>query len=99
MKHQFSDRHKALLAVIVEARQQSKLSQRQLSEKIKRSRSFIQRAEQGERVLDFLEVIDIAEALDIDPIDFLDRVLSYGKPVIPLEPIQVTSKKRKKAKR
>lgn len=99
MKHQFSDRHKALIAVLTEARQGARLTQRQLSARLKRGRSFIQRVENGERVLDFLEVIDVAEVLQIDPFDLLDRVLNYGKPGPALEPVVVTAARKKKKKR
>lgn len=81
------------MAVLKEARQASGLSQRDLSLKLKRSRSFIHRVELGERVIDFLEAIDIAEALGLDPFDLLDRVLNYGKPPVKPDPIVVTGRR------
>jgi transcriptional regulator with XRE-family HTH domain len=96
VKHQFSARHQALMAVLIEAREAAGLSQRQLSLKLKRSRTFVHRVEIGERVLDFLEAIDVAEALGMDPFDLLDRVLSYGKPKPDLAPVVVTARKRPK---
>lgn len=84
------------MAVLKDARERAGVSQRDLSAKLKRSRSFVHRVEIGERTLDFLEAIDIAEALGLDPFDLVDRVLSYGKPAAVLDPVVVTSKKRPK---
>lgn len=93
VKHQFSARHKALIAVLKEAREAARLSQRELSLRLKRGRSFIHRVELGERVLDFPETIDVAEALGLDPFDLLDRVLNYGKQPPAPDPIVVTGKR------
>lgn len=99
MKHQFDHRHKALIAVLRNAREGAKLSQRELSAKLKRSRTFIHRVELGERVLDFLETVDVAEAVGLDPFDLLDRVLNYDQPAPIIEPVVVTAKKRSKKRR
>lgn len=87
------------MAVLIEAREKTGLSQRQLSVKLKRSRTFVHRVEIGERVLDFLEAIDVAEALGMDPFDLLDRVLSHGKPTPALEPVIVSAKKKRAPRR
>lgn len=88
-----------MIAVLIEAREAAGLTQRQASERLGRHHNFIQRVESGERVLDFLEVIDVAEALGIDPFDLLDRILTHGKPGPAIEPIVVTAKGRAKKKR
>ena len=49
MKHLRSARHRALIAVIVEARPAAALTQRQLAAKLKRSNSFVRKIEAGER--------------------------------------------------
>lgn len=84
------------MAVLKEAREAAGLSQRDLSLKLKRSRSFIHRVELGERVLDYLEAIDVAEALGLDPFDLLDRVLSYGTQPPRIDPIVVTGRRAAK---
>lgn len=63
------------MAALVEARQAAGLSQRQLTAKLKRSSSFVWKTETGERRLDVLEFIEIARALDVDPVELLGRVL------------------------
>jgi ribosome-binding protein aMBF1 (putative translation factor) len=60
-----SPKHRALIAVIVAARQGAGLTQRQLAAKLKRSNSFVWKFEAGERQLNVLEFIEIARALDV----------------------------------
>lgn len=86
--------------VLRELRESARLTQRELSLKIKRSHSYIHRVEIGERTLDYLEAFDVCEALGVDPFELLDRVLNYDKPPPKIEPIVVsaaepTSKKTK----
>ena len=64
MKHLRSAKHRALIAVIVGARNAAGLTQRQLAAKLKRSNSFVWKLEAGERQLNVLEFIEIARALD-----------------------------------
>ena len=63
MKHLRSAKHRALIAVIVKARRAAGLSQRQLTEKLKRSNSFVWKFEAGERQINALEFIEIARVL------------------------------------
>lgn len=86
------------MTVLREAREEAHLTQRQLSMKIKRGPGFIQRIETGDTALTYLEAIDICQAMQLDPFDFLDRVLNHGKPPAKPDPIVVTAKKRPKKK-
>lgn len=72
------------------------MSQRDLSGKLGRAQNYVHKLEIGERKLEFLEAIDLAEALGLDPFDLLDRVLSYGKPARRIEPIVVSAKRKKR---
>lgn len=84
------------MAVIRNARVAAGLSQRDLSAKIARSHNFIHKIELGERTLSFLEALDIAEALAVDPFDLLDQILSHDKPAAKPDPIVVSAKKHPK---
>lgn len=63
MKHLRSAKHRALIAVIVNARRAAGLTQRQLAAKLKRSNSFVWKIEAGERQVNILEFIEIARVL------------------------------------
>lgn len=68
-------RKRAILGAIAEARRTAGLSQRQLSERLKEANNYIQRIESGERGLQVSEFVEIARALDIDPLEMLRRAL------------------------
>lgn len=53
------------MAAIVTARRDAHLTQRQLAAKLGRSNSFVWKLEAGERQLNVLEFIEIAEALGV----------------------------------
>jgi ribosome-binding protein aMBF1 (putative translation factor) len=63
LKHLRSAKHRELIAVIVKARRAAGLSQRQLTEKLERSTSFVWKFEAGERQINALEFIEIARVL------------------------------------
>jgi transcriptional regulator with XRE-family HTH domain len=65
LKHLRSAKHQALIAVITARRDAAGLSQRQLAAKLKRSNSFVWKLEAGERQINVLEFIEIAEILGI----------------------------------
>lgn len=52
---------------MVEARQSAALTQTALAKKLGRPQSFVSKFERGERRLDVIEFLDVAEALGIDP--------------------------------
>lgn len=74
MKHLRSVKHRALIAAIVEARETAGLTQRQLAAKLKRSNSFVWKIEAGERRVETLEFMEIAEALGLRPDEMMRDV-------------------------
>lgn len=86
------------MAVLREVRKEADLTQRQLSKRLRRGPGHIQRIEAGDVTLSYLEAFDICQALGVDPFDFMDRVLSYGKAPAKIPPVVVTAKKRPKKK-
>jgi len=67
--------HRALIAILVEARERAGLTQRDLAARLKRPHSFIGRIEAGERRIDVIEFIEIARVMDIDPRELFAQVL------------------------
>jgi transcriptional regulator with XRE-family HTH domain len=51
------------------------LTQRQLAAMLKRSNSFVWKIEAGERRIELLEFVDLAQCLGIKPSDLLERAL------------------------
>lgn len=73
-RHLQTPRHRALVAVIVEARNATGLSQREFAKKLGRPNNFVQRIEAGERPVSVLEFIEIAKAAGVAPDELLRRV-------------------------
>ncbi len=68
----FNDgRYRLLIQRLVERRNQLGLSQAKLAERIGNHQQFVGRVELGERRLDVVEFVDIAKALDLDPIELI----------------------------
>ena len=74
-RHLRSAKHKALVAVLVEARNATGLSQREFAKKLKRSNNFVWRIEAGERQVNVLDFIEIATAAEVPPDELMRRVV------------------------
>jgi ribosome-binding protein aMBF1 (putative translation factor) len=59
-------RHKHLIELVTAERKNAGIRQVQLAKKLKRSQTWIARLESGERRLDVIELIDLAEAIGFD---------------------------------
>lgn len=64
-----------LIALLVAARHKAGIRQQTLAKKLRKPQSFVAKYEGGERRLDVIEFIVIAEALGADPIKLLRRFL------------------------
>jgi len=73
-KSSFSKRYKRFRELLVDARNNAKLSQTQLAEKLKTRQTFVSKCEIGERRVDIVELIEIAEILNIDPCNIIKEL-------------------------
>ena len=82
-KSMFSARHRKFLGLLIEARKRANLTQSSLAVRLRRQQSFVSKFERGERRLDVLEFLEVARALEVDPVEFLkafdDRITFPGK--------------------
>jgi transcriptional regulator with XRE-family HTH domain len=62
-----SPRHRALVDLIIQERKARDLTQVQVAKKLRRYQSYITLLETGQRRLDVIEFMDIAEAIGFDP--------------------------------
>lgn len=62
-----SDRHKALIAFLVERREAAGITQAQLAERLGEYQSFVARLESGQRRVDVVEFIELGGILGFDP--------------------------------
>ncbi len=74
-KHLRTQRHRALCETIAKAREKAGLTQRELAAKLGRSNSFVWKIEAGERRVDVLEFLDIADALGVSPTQLMKHLV------------------------
>lgn len=98
MKHKFSPPHQELIRILRSARERARFTQRELSDRLNRSRSFIHRVENGDCVPSYLEANEIAKFLNVDPHEMLDQVLVSESPPPEIDPIVVTGASEAKAR-
>ena len=60
-------RHMALIAALIAQRKNAGLTQVELAAKLKVYQSHIARLESGQRRVDVIELLDLADALNFDP--------------------------------
>lgn len=69
-----SPRQKALIAMLIEQRKKSGLTQAQLARRLKRYQSFVATVESGQRRIDVVEFLEFAEAIGFDPINAIKKL-------------------------
>ena len=62
-----SQRYSTLLKILTERRKSLGFSQATLADRLGRIQTFVSKYERGERRLDIVEFLDIANALNLDP--------------------------------
>lgn len=70
-KSVFTSNYKRLRDSLVHARKTSGLTQLDLAKKLSRPQSFVSKYERGERRLDIIEFIEIAQAVGMDAVNFV----------------------------
>ncbi|MEH2316167.1 helix-turn-helix domain-containing protein [Nostoc sp.] len=78
-KSVFSEEYNRFRQLLIEARKAAKLTQAELSAKLKLPQSYVSKYERGERRLDVIEFLQIAQVLEIDPLAFIEELLKYQK--------------------
>lgn len=71
----FGGDHRHLVELIVEARKKAGLTQTELADRLGRDQTFVSIIERGQRRVDVLEFVSIAEALGHEPEVLFARLL------------------------
>ncbi|PLX37893.1 MAG: transcriptional regulator [Hyphomicrobiales bacterium] len=71
-----SARHTALIAYLIEARERAGLTQTELAEKLGEYQSFVARLESGQRRVDVIEFLELAEVLGFDAAVAITKIRS-----------------------
>lgn len=90
--------HRALIFVLIEAREALQLTQREACRRMKRKETFVHLVESGERMLAVPELPDYAEGLNLTSEEVIARMQELarsGKPI----PLRVDARKRRRKTR
>lgn len=71
-----SSRQKKLIALIIAERKAAGLTQADVAKKLRRYQSIVANIESGERRIDVIEFLDIAETIGFDPGQMLAKLRS-----------------------
>jgi transcriptional regulator with XRE-family HTH domain len=69
-----TERHRALIALLIEKREASGLTQTDLADKLGEYQSFVARLESGQRRVDVIEFLELARILNFDPHQALQKL-------------------------
>ncbi len=75
----FSPRYRKLRQLLTKARIDRGLSQAALAARLARPQTFVSKYERGERRLDLVEFLEIADTLKADAHDILKQVQAVGR--------------------
>lgn len=70
-----SPRHKRLAELLIHYREEAGLKQADVAEKLGRHQPFISNIESGQRRVDVVELLDLAEAIGFDPSSLMQALI------------------------
>jgi ribosome-binding protein aMBF1 (putative translation factor) len=70
-----SKRHRALVEAIMTERKKAGIRQVQLAKRLRRSQTWVARIESGERRIDVIEFLALAEAIGFNPTKIIELLL------------------------
>jgi hypothetical protein len=76
LKQRNNRNHRAMIAVLVAAREVAGLPGREVSRRLGRPVNFCHRVESGERMLSMPEFIEYAQVLEADPVKLLREIIA-----------------------
>lgn len=82
-------RYTALRNLLVATREDMRLTQVALAERLGKPQSYVSKYERGERRLDIVELVSVAHALEADPVLMLQQLLAEFSAVPPASTLWV----------
>ncbi len=73
-KSVFTDRYRLFLQLLIQERREKGITQVQLAEKLQKPQSYVSKYENGERRLDVIEFLEIADCIGIDAAEFIKKL-------------------------
>lgn len=84
MAHPLHDyRYQYVAKLLTDLRKQRGLLQQEVADRLGRPQGFVSKVESGIRRLDVVEVLDFLRALEADPHDFIEKLISGSASSLP----------------
>jgi transcriptional regulator with XRE-family HTH domain len=74
-----SPRHERLRLLLIEARKAAGLTQAEVARRLSRYQSFVATLESGQRRVDVVEFLELAEVIEYDPVRMLKKIQRVGR--------------------
>ena len=75
----YSDRYQHFRALLVERRRAADLTQATVAKRLSKPQSYVAKYERGERRLDVVEFMDVAEAIEFDAGEVIRALAKQGR--------------------
>lgn len=73
-KSVFTDRYRLFTQMLIQERCDKRITQTQLARMLKKPQSYVSKYENGERRLDIVEFLEIADCIGIDAAEFIKKL-------------------------
>ena len=73
-KSGFTDRYGLFTQMLIQERRDKRITQTQLARMLKKPQSYVSKYENGERRLDIVEFLEIADCIGIDAAEFIKKL-------------------------
>lgn len=73
-KSVFTDRYCLFTQMLIQERRDKRITQTQLARMLKKPQSYVSKYENGERRLDIVEFLEIADCIGIDAAEFIKKL-------------------------
>lgn len=73
-KSVFTDRYRLFTQMLIQERCDKRITQTQLARMLKKPQSYVSKYENGERRLDIVEFLEIADCIGIDVAEFIKKL-------------------------
>lgn len=74
MKKSSQEQYELLQQMLVESRESMGLAQQDVAAKLGKHQTFVSKVEKGQRRLDLIEFLQMADVLEFDPHDFIKKL-------------------------
>lgn len=75
MEKDLMDKYDLVRRMLIDARLKAGLKQAEVAAKLDKPQSYVSKIERGERGIDVIEFLEIAQAIKFDPLIFLDELV------------------------